>query len=155
MLGFAGAISSSARPVRAGAVLALAFLVLIFLVLLLPGCARRGHSVAIVSPDSFRLDFETPYEDDVERYDWVTVKTEARLEFRVRRFDCGSCRVSIFDGAGDMILDHRFGRRHDYWLIDDDEYLAVAFTQSDAVAGRWTILLDFDDFCGHLYLILD
>jgi len=127
----------------------------ILISLLAVGCARRGHSVAIVAPETFRLDFETSFEDGVDQYNWVTVKTEARLEFRVRRFSCGSCRVTVFDAIGDRILDHRFGHPHDFWVVDEDEYLAIAFTEPGAVAGRWTILLDFDEFCGHLYLVLD
>ena len=121
------------------------------------GCSSDDDDDDFVeaAPNEILISSEHGWFSGTEFYDWDTTATVARVEYRVRSFHHGNCRVRVFDSLGKEIHDVL------YWFWDSvyvigggDEYLDIRFT-GVGVPGRWTIRLDFTEFSGHLYLTLE
>ena len=130
-------------------------LVLLMLILttLWVGCVEDSTTV-IVDDGQFNLSRDIEYFTGVDVFDWQTVVSQARVEYRVRGYRRGRNRLRIFDGENRKIFDKTYGFLNDGYIIGADEFLDISFTDEGS-PGRWTIQLDWLDFTGHLYLTLD
>lgn len=121
----------------------------------LTGC-RDSSTRVEASPVEFGIDADLFSEYDEDFYDWNTALDQARVEFRVRNFNEGAVRLRLYDADGFEVFD-RFYYDHEYHCCfsPGSEQLDIAFTEAGGTPGRWTVQIEYFDFTGHLYLLID
>jgi uncharacterized delta-60 repeat protein len=116
------------------------------------GCDGSDDSDVIIGESTVTIDQDLTWYTDRDVFEWNTMATVARVEVKVRGYNHGSFRIRILDAAGAEVFDKIY-YSPDWWWYVDSEFYDVAFTTT-AVPGLWTIINDFDEFTGHLYLTL-
>jgi len=89
-----------------------------------------------------------------EVYDWQSTVDTARVEVRIRGYHHGNLRVRVFDARGAEVFDKIYWYWDDVYIIGGDEYLDIGYT-GVGEPGLWSVVLDFGEFTGHLYLTLE
>jgi uncharacterized delta-60 repeat protein len=133
----------------------LALFALLALVLVTTSCSSDDDDDFVSSTaQQLYISSEHNWFSGTETYDWDTTAGVARLEYKVRGFHHGNCRVRVYDATGREVFDRLYWYWNNVYVIGADEYLDIDFTDA-GTPGRWTVRLDFAEFSGHVYLTLE
>ncbi|MGD9782934.1 MAG: hypothetical protein AB7V14_12425 [Kiritimatiellia bacterium] len=120
--------------------------------LVLVGC-ESDDTETDVTPTRFTLDSELWNYSDTDDYTWDTTLDRAVAIVRIDDFTEGDVGMRIYDGAGKLVLVAALNTLNNAFYNGEDLFFQRQTDQG--VAGRWRIVLDFNDFSGKFDLTLE